>query len=180
MELAQALAQAPVFRSAAARLSDWVFEAADDAALCPPGVSSGADTLAARRYGWAASATEPCTFGAQRGIAASPVVDAAAVYVGSDDGVLYGLALANGSVMWALPLAPGRPIGSSAVLSRNGTLLVGAHDGALHAFAPPSPPAPPPARRALLEALAGLRARRVRLGLLDERAGEEDEEEGNF
>ncbi len=61
----------------------------------------------------------------------SPVVSGEVVFVGCDDGVLYGLALANGEELWSYELG-GAVKGSPAVVG--GFLVITTDDSGVHAF----------------------------------------------
>ena len=132
----------------------WLDEYLTAAAVCPPGLSFGTDALAAKRFGWSNSATEACSFDSQRGISAAAVVDSDdALYVGAEDGNMYALDAATGTVWWAVPT--GGKIGSSAALAADGTLVFGSNDGGMYALRNIAAPPPVPLgkrRRALLAA----------------------------
>jgi outer membrane protein assembly factor BamB len=61
----------------------------------------------------------------------SPAVCGDKVVVGSDDGRLYLLRLADGRLLWSYDL--GRPVASSPAVAA-GMVFVGADDGFLYAF----------------------------------------------
>jgi outer membrane protein assembly factor BamB len=153
-ELATTLAAGPSFSTYSEIAGAWLDEYLTAAAVCPPGLSFGTDALAAKRFGWANSATEACSFDSQRGISAAAVVDrAGALYVGAEDGNMYALNAATGAVAWAVP-TQGK-IGSSAALAADGTLIFGSNDGGVYALRDVAAPPPAPRgrrRRALQQA----------------------------
>ena len=55
------------------------------------------------------------------------------VVVGSDDGSLYIVSLADGKKLWSYDV--GEPIIAAPALA-NGTIIIGAEDGRVHAFGP--------------------------------------------
>jgi len=70
----------------------------------------------------------------QRGessIVSSPAISGNTLYIGSDDGHLYGLDKRTGKKIWSYNL--GVPIASSPAISGN-TLYIGAYDGCVYAF----------------------------------------------
>jgi outer membrane protein assembly factor BamB len=66
-------------------------------------------------------------------VESSPAFDANNVYVGSDDGKVYALALQNGSVRWTA--TTGGAVRSSPAVS-SGAVYVGSNDGKLYALSP--------------------------------------------
>jgi outer membrane protein assembly factor BamB len=64
----------------------------------------------------------------------SPVVAGSKVVVGSDDGRLYMVALADGHELWRHDI--GQPVTSSPAVA-NGMIVVGSDDGNVYAFGAP-------------------------------------------
>ena len=63
----------------------------------------------------------------------SPVVADGKVIVGSDDGNLYIVSLADGKKLWSYEI--GEPIIAAPALA-DGVVIIGAEDGRVHAFGP--------------------------------------------
>jgi len=61
----------------------------------------------------------------------SPVVSGNVVYVGSDDGILYGLDVTNGKKVWQF--TAGAEIKASPAIAR-GRMVIGSSDGAVYCF----------------------------------------------
>jgi outer membrane protein assembly factor BamB len=61
----------------------------------------------------------------------SPVVCGDKVAVGSDDGRVYLVALADGKELWSYEI--GRPVGSSPAVA-GGRIVIGAEDGFVYCF----------------------------------------------
>jgi len=156
-----ALAAEPIYPTAEQVSGLALQSALQAAAVCPPGYVQGSDALAALRFGWAHSAGASCGFNSSTGVAASPVVDAQRLYVGSaDDGYLYALALADGAPLWRLPTGAG--IVSSGAITRQGMLVFGSLDGRLYAVHGGGETGGAPAgRRKMLQLLEDFRARRA-------------------
>ncbi|MBI4476757.1 MAG: PQQ-binding-like beta-propeller repeat protein, partial [Acidobacteria bacterium] len=64
-------------------------------------------------------------------IDSSPAIAGSRVYVGSNDGRLYGLDLASGRVVWEFQA--GAPLSASPAIDA-GRLVIGAQDGRLYCF----------------------------------------------
>jgi outer membrane protein assembly factor BamB len=68
------------------------------------------------------------------GVCASPGISGGVLYIGANDGVLRGIDIADGSLIWSCPL--GVPIASSPAISGN-ALYIASADGHMYAFTPP-------------------------------------------